>query len=99
MKKEVSIFFICCNVEVFSVPANNKPWQFASLTWIVLIKRSFDTPIVRECELTPAAIVVIAFCVGDVLTYVLSRTNSLDAISNKLITGRPHPVFYFVVAE
>src|SRR5882672_7953737 len=99
MQKEMSIFFICGNAEVFAIPGNTEPRQLTCLTRVVLIERPFDSPVVRKRNFAPAFVVVIVFCVSDVITKWLIRTHSLDAITDKFITGGLHPVFDLVVAE
>ena len=50
-------------VKMFSVPSHAPPGQFAGIAGIFLLERSFYSPVVRQVQLPPLAVVEVGFCI------------------------------------
>ena len=60
---ELTASFQWRNGEVFSIPTDSPPGKLASLAGVLLLERTFDAPIVRQIQLSPATIIKVALSV------------------------------------
>src|ERR671938_529717 len=88
--------FICGgHCEMFSIPCDSPPGELARLARVVLIERTFDAPVMRQVQLTPARIIKICACIRDSFAQVSCGSVCLRRarIQNELVSCGRDPIF------
>ena len=65
------------DIKMFAVPAHAPPGQLAGIAPIFLLERTFYSPVVRQVQFAPCAVVEIGFCVRDVRSKIAFGLSSL----------------------
>src|ERR1043165_3306657 len=86
---------------MLSIPRDAPPGELASLARIVLIEWSFDAPVVRQTQLTPAPVIKIGASIRDVLAWISCwRVRSRCARTQDKFAARGgHPIFNLLICQ
>ncbi len=80
------------NLEMFPIPADAPPGQFAGFARIFLLELPFNSPVVGKIEFAPAVVVKSWLCVGDIPPEITFRLY-LRRIGGKPVAGGQNPGF------
>src|SRR2546428_2689234 len=97
---ELLAFVLWRNREVFSIPADTPPWQFAGLAGILLLERTFAAPVVWQIQLSPTAVIKVTLRIRDSFSRIPLWLNlPCVCIGHKLTAARVHPLFDLLVTQ
>src|SRR4029079_17434152 len=99
LETELSSLLRWRNSKVLSIPADAPPWQLARLPGILLFERPLDTPIVRQIQLPPAAIIETFLSIGDISTEISFGSRRFLRAICEFIPGCDNPGFDLLVGQ